>query len=123
MDRRGERTAFLQGGGGSANVIRNEGSDRGQWLVDCASHHARRYTWVSLYPPRRLARLALEFHLTEEKTALKEDQPITLRLRGSPNLLLGLAESCLQGLWPAPLLCAEQGGRGESCGAVSMTKG
>lgn len=93
MDRRGERTAFLQGGGGSANVIRNEGSDRGQWLVDYASHHARRCTWVSLHLPRRLARPALEFHLTDEKTALKEEQPITLRLRGSPSLLLGPAES------------------------------
>ena len=38
-------------------------------------------------------RPALEFHLTDEKTALKEDQPITLRLRGSASLLLGLAES------------------------------
>lgn len=112
MDRRGERTAFLQGGGGSANVIRNEGSDRGQWLVDCASHHARRYTWVSLYPPRRLARLALEFHLTEEKTALKEDQPITLRLRGSPNLLLGLAESVCKDCGQPPS-CVPSKGAGE----------
>ena len=93
MEGRGERTAFLQGGGGSANVIRNEGSDHGQWLVDCDSHHTRRCSWVSLHPPRRLVRPALEFHLTDEKTALKEDQPITLRLRGSASLLLGLAES------------------------------
>ena len=33
------------------------------------------------------------FCLADEKTALEEDQPITLRLRSSVGLLLGLAES------------------------------
>ena len=33
------------------------------------------------------------FCLADEKTALEEDQPITLRLRSSVSLLLGLAES------------------------------